>query len=50
MAKTRKTGRDAGTGRFLSVKEAQKKKTTAVVETVKNPSPTKEKPSPKKKK
>jgi len=31
----RKIGRDARTGRFISVKEAQKRKSTAVVETIK---------------
>lgn len=31
---TRKVGRDAGTGRFIPVKEAQKRKKTAVVETM----------------
>jgi len=34
-AKTRKIGRDAGTGRFIPVKEAQRRKKTAVVETIK---------------
>lgn len=33
--KTYKVGRDAGTGRFISVAEAQRRKKTAVVETVK---------------
>ena len=38
MAKnTRKVGRDAGTGQFIPVKEAERRKKTAVVETVKNP-------------
>lgn len=32
---TRKIGRDAKTGRIIPVKEAQKRKATAVVETVK---------------
>ena len=32
---TRKVGRDAGSGRFIPVKEAQRRKRTAVVETVK---------------
>ncbi len=30
-----KIGRDAGTGRFMPVKEAKQKKSTAVVETIK---------------
>lgn len=32
---TRKIGRDAGTGRFIPVKEAQRREKTAVVETIK---------------
>ncbi len=40
---TRKIGRDAKTGRIIPVKEAQRRKGTAVVETVKVP------PKPKKK-
>ena len=32
---TRKIGRDAKTGRIISVKEAQDRKSTAVVETIK---------------
>jgi len=32
---TRKIGRDAGTGKFIPVKEAEKRKKTAVVETIK---------------
>ncbi len=32
---TRKVGRDAGSGRFIPVKEAQRRKKTAVVETIK---------------
>jgi hypothetical protein len=32
---TRKIGRDAGNGRFITVKEAERRKKTAVVETVK---------------
>ena len=32
--KTRKAGRDAKTGRFIPVKEAKKRKSTAVVETI----------------
>ena len=35
---TRKIGRDAGSGRFIPVKEAERKPKTAVVETVKTPS------------
>jgi hypothetical protein len=31
--KTRKVGRDAATGRFIPLKEAQRRKKTAVVET-----------------
>lgn len=31
----RKIGRDAGTGKFISVKEAKRRKKTAVVETIK---------------
>lgn len=34
---TRKIGRDAKTGRIIPVKEAQRRKRTAVVETVKTP-------------
>ena len=34
MAKTRKAGRDAGTGQFIPVKEAERRKKTAVVETI----------------
>jgi len=34
QAKTFQVGRDAKTGRFLSVKEAQRRKKTAVVETI----------------
>lgn len=33
--KTQKIGRDAKTGRFLPVKEAERRKSTAVVETIK---------------
>jgi hypothetical protein len=32
---TRKVGRDAGTGKFIPVKEAERRKKTAVVETIK---------------
>lgn len=34
MAKSYKRGRDAKTGRFIPVKEAERRKSTAVVETV----------------
>ena len=37
MAKTRKIGRDARTGKFIPVKEAERRKSTTVVETIKNP-------------
>jgi len=33
--KARKIGRDAKTGRFIPVKEAERKKSTTVVETIK---------------
>ncbi len=33
--KTQKIGRDAGTGKFIPVKEAERRKKTAVVETIK---------------
>jgi len=33
-SKTFQVGRDAKTGRFISVKEAQRRKKTAVVETI----------------
>lgn len=36
MAK-RKVGRDAGTGQFIPVEEARRRKKTAVVETIKTP-------------
>ena len=35
---TRKIGRDAGTGRFISVEEAKRRPTKTVVETIKTPS------------
>ena len=35
MAKTSARGRDAGTGRFIPVKEAERRKGTAVVEKIK---------------
>lgn len=34
---TKKIGRDAGSGKFIPVKEAQQRKGTAVVETIKVP-------------
>lgn len=34
MAATRKIGRDAETGRIIPVREAERRKSTAVVETV----------------
>ncbi len=34
---TRKIGRDARTGHFIPVKEAERRKSTTVVETIKNP-------------
>jgi len=40
---TRKIGRDAGTGKFIPVKEAEKRKKTAVVETIKIEKPKKKK-------
>lgn len=42
---TRKVGRDAGSGQFKPVKEAQRDKSGSVVETIKYP-----KPAPAKKK
>lgn len=35
--KIRKIGRDAINGQFISVKEAERRKTTAIVETIKIP-------------
>ena len=35
MARTSKRGRDAETGRFISIEEAEKRKETAVVEKIK---------------
>lgn len=35
--KLRKVGRDAETGKFITVKEANRRKKTAVVETIKPP-------------
>ncbi len=40
---TRKIGRDAGTGQFKSIKDAQRDKKGSIVETIK---PTKPKPDP----
>lgn len=37
MAKTRKVGRDAESGQFIPVKDAERRKKTAVVETVRIP-------------
>ena len=37
MAKSHKIGRDAGSGQFIPVKEAQHNPKTAVVETIKHP-------------
>lgn len=34
MAATRKIGRDAETGRIIPVREAERRKSTAIVETV----------------
>jgi hypothetical protein len=44
---TKKIGRDAGTGKFMSVADAQKHKKNAVVETIKVKTPPP--PPPKKK-
>lgn len=35
MARTSKRGRDAGTGQFIPVEEAERRKETAVVEMIK---------------
>lgn len=35
MSKTSKRGRDAKTGRFISIKEANKRPSTTIIETVK---------------
>jgi len=43
---TKKIGRDAGTGKFITVKEAKAHPKTAIVETIKTPP---QKPAPKKK-
>lgn len=40
---TRKIGRDAGTGEFIPVDEAQRRRKTAIVETIKKPAKTKKK-------
>lgn len=37
MAKTHKSGRDSGTGRFIPVKEAERRPSTTTVERVPNP-------------
>jgi hypothetical protein len=36
-AKTIKIGRDAGTGKFIPVKKAQRRPRTTIVETIKKP-------------
>jgi len=36
MAKSHKVGRDAKTGKFIPVKEANRRKATAIVETIKH--------------
>jgi hypothetical protein len=38
-AGSHKIGRDAGNGQFIPVKEAQRRPSTTVVETIKNPTP-----------
>lgn len=38
-AGSHKIGRDARTGEFIPVKEAQRRPSTTVVETIKNPTP-----------
>ena len=38
-AGSHKSGRDARTGEFIPVKEAQRRSSTAVVETIKHPTP-----------
>jgi hypothetical protein len=35
MARASKRGRDAGTGQFIPIEEAERRKKTAVVETIK---------------
>ena len=37
--RTHKVGRDAATGKFIPVKEAQRRKKTAIVETIRTPGP-----------
>lgn len=39
MPATRKIGRDAETGEFIPVREAQRRPKTAVVETIRQPKP-----------
>ena len=39
--KTHEVGRDAKSGKFIPVDEARRRKATAVVERIKNPSPKK---------
>lgn len=43
MAKTKKIGRDSGTGQFIPVKEAEKRPKTTTVETIKPAKPPKKK-------
>lgn len=38
MRKTFKVGRDAGNGQFITVRKAQQRKSTAVVETIRRKS------------
>ena len=35
MARTSKRGRDAGTGKFISIEEAKRRPKTTIIETVK---------------
>jgi hypothetical protein len=41
MAKERKQGRDAGTGKFIPKKEAERRPKTTVIETIPNRKPAK---------
>jgi len=43
MTTTRKIGREAGTGHFIPVKEAVRRPSTTVVETIKYPTTSKRK-------
>lgn len=45
MAKGKKIGRDAETGKFIPVKEAEKRPKTTTVETIKPSKPSKKKGS-----